>query len=189
MPSLSGGMPSVDYDLCLKFESPETEQGLPVMRGQFCSLDMPGILPPWEKYRKNPINESIFTKIEQNKKENLRKQNKSLAIGRMNNDEITMQIMNDLIHDFDWGKDFFKLPTGLCLPNTCPAKDIERAINKGLFNKLNLVYFKSLTEFSYLSDNSIPGCFEPGLRLCGKTTQNKWLSMDFNVTIHLIPTF
>jgi hypothetical protein len=130
----TSGFPTAhsDYDSCLMIRSPATSDDTPVIRGQFCHLDIPQILPTWEQYQKDPIKQDVFDKIKMAIDEISKRTYHTSSENRMENFTLYKTTLEDMVFIVDWSKSFRKLPVTLCLPNTCSTKDIEKAINKGL---------------------------------------------------------
>ena len=133
-PTPSPGLPMAhsDYDSCLMIESPTTSDDSTVIRGQFCHLDYPKILPNWEEYQNDPIKQDVFDKIKSGIKDLTKQAYHTRSDNRMKNFTFTKPFFEDLVFMNEWSKTFAKLPVTLCLPTTCSTKDIEIAINKGL---------------------------------------------------------
>ena len=130
-----------DYDQCLRIESPDNDNDLPKIRGQFCHLDLPQTIPNWKDYRKNTINETLIERINFHLA-NMERQNISVPqkYQHLTKFEFNKQLVEDVIRANDFIKPFAKLPVTLCLPTTCSTKDIENTINKGLNQKLFSVF-------------------------------------------------
>ena len=128
--------PFGEYDECLSIESTgPVEPDKPKIFGHYCSLGMPTNLLPKADPSQLEDNAKLDKYYGQRLKEQLGGNNKSTEMTYIRSwikDESDGRFTFDLIRYLEYnGLEKARLPTGLCLPSTCNAKDVEWAINKG----------------------------------------------------------
>ena len=132
-------IPIGKYDECLSIESPE-EKDKPTIRGQYCTIGMPDILPDSKSYTLGePLDLSIFDLINEQMNETI-KDHKSWPTSRKYFDEtgkvhVKPEFVESYLNSYEFYKNLrqkygFKTPMGFCLPSACDPKDVEYAINK-----------------------------------------------------------
>ena len=118
-----------DYDLCLSVESPVTKENQHIIRGQYCSIGLPHMMPTHKQYKANPLDQFVLDRINMVIEKNRR--NSSMQ----SKYKLTQIMLEDITEVFDYGEKIAKVPMGICLPTNCSTQDIEKVINKG-FQKM-----------------------------------------------------
>jgi hypothetical protein len=128
-------LPVGQYDQCLSIVSDKVNDQ-PIIKGQYCSLGIPNLLPPKHSYRNaEPIDQYFINLINQQTNTSKNKHQNNPFIGKYftKNAKLHLkpQFFDELLDINDYLKTVgIKIPTGFCLPKTCNPKDIEYALNK-----------------------------------------------------------
>jgi len=127
-------LPVGQYDECLSIVSDKVNDQ-PIIKGQYCSLGIPNLLPPKHSYTNaEPIDQYFINLINQQTNTSKSKQINPLTAKYFTKDaklHLKPQFFHQLLDINDYLKTVgIKIPTGFCLPTTCNPKDIEYAVNK-----------------------------------------------------------
>jgi hypothetical protein len=128
MLKIGKGVLPPDYDLCLSVESPVTKENQHIIRGKYCSLGLPNMMPTHKQYKANPFDTFVLDRINMIIDKMKTRRNSTMQT-KFKFTQITVE---DITEIFDYGEKIAKLPMGICLPTNCSAQDIEKVINKGL---------------------------------------------------------
>ena len=136
-------LPNMDYDECMAFQSPVTDE--PVITGQYCAVSLDSALPnDWRKEVdsfNNSLSKMLIHQIVNMDFFNKSNTNREIAAMRHLIRSKVFKEFDDANHWVDRSR--FSVPISMCIPRTCSTTDIEQVVNNGKINlliQLNLTY-------------------------------------------------
>lgn len=131
------GFPNPDFDECIHFESPTTEE--PPISGQFCSVTLDRGIPYDLERQIETANDTLLSTANQKLHDLSKKMNMTYSGSVESLTPVSKFTLKELVTTREWLKSFgLSLPISICVPKACSPTDVEHVLNKIYYPVLRL---------------------------------------------------